>query len=33
MEAVSMAVEDYSRFLEIRRKLIAQRLKEYYYSL
>ena len=30
---VQMTKDDYPRFLELRRKLIAQRLKEYYYSL
>lgn len=33
LELVSMSIEDYQVFLEQRRKLIAQRLKEYYYSL
>ena len=29
----TMTIDDYPQFLELRRKLIAQRLKEYYYSL
>lgn len=33
LDLVSMTLEDYPIFLEQRRKLIAQRLKEYYYSL
>lgn len=32
-EVISMTVADYQEFLEKRRKLIAMRLKEYYYSL
>ena len=28
-----MTIDDFSTFLEMRRKLIAQRLKEYYFSL
>lgn len=30
---ISMTVRDYTEFLELRRKMIAQRLKEYYFSL
>jgi hypothetical protein len=32
-EVVSMTFDDYQDFLEMRRKLIAKRLKEYYFSL
>ncbi len=32
-DLISMSVEDYPHFLELRRKLIAHRLKEYYFSL
>ncbi len=32
-ETISMTAEDYPQLLELRRKLIAKRLKEYYYSL
>lgn len=32
-ETISMTIDDYSDFLEKRRRLIALRLKEYYYSL
>ena len=28
-----MTIDNFSTFLELRRKLIAQRLKEYYFSL
>ncbi len=32
-EVVSMTIDDYPAFLEMRQKLIAKRLKEYYFSL
>jgi hypothetical protein len=31
--AAEMTINNFSTFLELRRKLIAQRLKEYYFSL
>lgn len=33
LDVIGMSIEDYPTFLEQRRKLIAQRLKEYYFSL
>lgn len=33
LDLISMTVKDFTIFLEMRRKLIAQRLKEYYFSL
>jgi hypothetical protein len=33
VDVIGMSIDDYPTFLEERRKLIAQRLKEYYFSL
>ena len=33
LDVIGMSIEDFPTFLEQRRKLIAQRLKEYYFSL
>ncbi len=33
LDVIGMSIDDYPTFLEQRRKLIAQRLKEYYFSL
>ncbi|NNT71691.1 DUF262 domain-containing protein [Flavobacterium sp. IMCC34852] len=32
-EIMTMGIEDYNHFLELRRKLMAQKIKEYYFSL
>ena len=33
IEIMQMSIEDYSEFLSLRRKLMATKIKEYYFSL